>query len=480
MKKRHLLRLFVLDLLVLSALGFVSAVDITGCGTLSTPNVQYDLTGDIIVNSSLCLSISAAASNITIDGHGHIMKTNNTDTARYGVFFNNGGTNATVKNIVLEGYNLPVYTASYNSIVADNLTIQNTNGRIIPNNPLFYSYKNSTFNNVSFCYGTTLHALNWSNILINNSWFNNTALFQFDWSNNIRIINTTNVANSIYFVNSSYLTFDNNYDLDYLFFSNSSYVNYTNNLINNAYRMILNTALDVTGHSNYIIDNNIVATSNISTATNLFYLPYIYNSEINNNQFGNSTNYLNITNSSNNLINIRAGDNLTIYNNSAYTNSSNVLYLRGSTDVHSSNIMIDSNNINFDTENPSYGLTCGTDGLSGSIKGGYITNCTMRNNNITAPYDSIGKHMVLLKFASNSSVYNNRVINGGYNFVIKDSNNVRVYDNYIVNGTSGNLHVKGTSNSFFYGNTFGQDSRGNLLYIWWDNAESIPCLNNSY
>ena len=466
----------------------VYSVDITNCGVFITPNTVYNITTDITNTSYLCLNFQSAASNITIDGLGHTLWGNYNTTTSYGVFLGNGGNNATIRNLTVNGYDYPIYKSSYGNVTVNNVTLGGY-GRTFPSSVLDMTYNNITVYNTTFTRLTTVLQIYYMNyVTIKNSMFNTTGSFAvfFYNSTNLSFVNCTSIAadktnNSGIVLNLDWnVSFYNNIDLNKISFSNLSGLTFVNNTYNNVTGYVLSSGdFNTQRFTDVKINDNKFFVYNYSTG--MMPLFDVVRLEMKNNIFGNATNPLQFNDSSTQPLSFWSLNNALIRNNSFYIhNYTYGIYVRGNSLINSSNITIDSNYVKFNYDANSYGLTCGNDDIAGSPGIFYIYNCTVSNNIITAPYSSTGRHMVIVKFTKNGKVFNNKITNGGYNFVIKDNTEIDFYNNTMVNGTFGTLHVKGTSNSTFHNNIFLNNSNGIAIFIWWDNLGLVPGLNNTF
>ena len=148
MKKRGLL-----VVLILVFCGFVNAIDITNCQSLSSNNI-YDLTSNVTANiNSHCFT--GSGTNITLDCHGHSIIGNQSSTESYKWAFYITGSNLTVRNCVIDLWNLSGWGTTFyeeNNSVWDNLSINSKGGQF-----RFNGGANNTIKNLNLSYGSEIY-----------------------------------------------------------------------------------------------------------------------------------------------------------------------------------------------------------------------------------------------------------------------------------------------------------------------------------
>jgi hypothetical protein len=487
--------LYVLSALFLFSILFTSfssaLTNVNSCITPNTPNEVYNITADIIATGTgtgTCLSIQAAASNITILGNGKRIVGNNTIPS-YAIFFSNGGNNATVYNVQTEGFEYPIYGITYGNVTVNNLTVKNTTGKLFRSATPNITFNNVTVDGVMFSTYTTTNTMqNLNNLVVKNSYFNSSYVLAFKDSSKVTITNSTRLR-----AYTPYIQFDtvtdvnisNTYNLDLLYMLNVGNLTFNNNYYGYYNQTLINVQASTYTIGSVEVKNNIFNSSD--SAVNQNYLNFFdvkYKVTIVNNTFGSPTAYLQTNNSLSKQVYLQSANNADISNNRFYLKNTHAIYLRGNATLNSSNIDINNNVMYFSDDTLTYAASCGNDDLGGvTYPRMAIYNCTMSNNYVESVYSTVGKHMVMMKYATLSKAFNNTIRNGGYNFVIKDCENVEAYDNSLSNGTMGTLHVKGTSNSRFYRNTWEDNSNilaGAPIFIWWDNLQNTSNVNNTF
>ena len=234
-----------------------------GCAALSTPNLIYNLTDNIQVNGSTCLTVSAA--NVTIDCKGYSITGNNTP-GTYGITTTQR--NTTIKNCIVNNFDTGIYfsgaSASYGFINNSNATTITSSGNGI------YIYNEASNNIVSYSYGNSTYG---TGIFLNHLTNNNTV------KNSIGISNT---SKGIYISDSTNDTIINSQG-----YSNSSYGIHLDQGFGNF--IINSTGTTTTGNGILITSGSSNNTIINSSGNGGLYGNGIYLSGVENNTFINST-----------------------------------------------------------------------------------------------------------------------------------------------------------------------------------------------
>lgn len=100
-----------------------AAGSVDSCRTISTSG-QYEVTTDVTSSASSCLNVTA--SDVVIDGDGHVVAYDGTDTPFYGVNVSTGATNVTVRNLTLSGWGYGVYFEGADRSTLDDVVVRDT------------------------------------------------------------------------------------------------------------------------------------------------------------------------------------------------------------------------------------------------------------------------------------------------------------------------------------------------------------------
>lgn len=249
MRGNNSLLVFLAFLVALS--GSVGAITVDSCGNLSTANVTYDLSNDI-VSSGTCLTIGA--NGIILDCQEYIITGENA-SGSYGIHAI-GKSNVTIKNCNIRDYQYGIYLDSSDSNALENNTLSsNTRWGIILDSSSFNSLTNNT-----------AHSNGYDGILLDTSSDNNTLT-----KNNA----SSNVWYGIYLDTSSeFNTLDSNTansngrDGIRLTFAGSDTI--INNIVNSniGYGIFLGSSSSNTIYNNYFNNTNNFYLSSSTNAWN--------------------------------------------------------------------------------------------------------------------------------------------------------------------------------------------------------------------
>ena len=118
---------------------FTGLTEISSCGATLTADTYYNLTGNISVNGSNCLNVTA--SNVTIDCNGYSISGNNTPGTS-GIYVANSNA-ITIQNCNISGMDYAIYFSSVgNSTINDVTAASTTNYTLV----LYQSSNNSILN----------------------------------------------------------------------------------------------------------------------------------------------------------------------------------------------------------------------------------------------------------------------------------------------------------------------------------------------
>ncbi|MFA5071419.1 MAG: NosD domain-containing protein [Candidatus Pacearchaeota archaeon] len=178
---------------------FLSAVDVTACGTLSSANTIYVLQNDVTTTGT-CFTISA--SNITLDLNGHnIIYGNQSSTGLYnGIFSNRNYTKilngSIIRNTLQTTTNGEgIYLQFSNLSVVQDVLIQNASDAIMLQEGFNNNFTNitTTYNKRYGVYIYVSSANNFSNVVSNN---NQVGIYFYTNSSNNTLTNITANDNS--------------------------------------------------------------------------------------------------------------------------------------------------------------------------------------------------------------------------------------------------------------------------------------------
>jgi len=195
--------LIILGFLFVFFAGFVTAIDISDCGTLDSPNTYYNLTADVDFTPGYCpICLNVTATNVTLNCNNHLITTGN--VCGYGIFVNSSNNFTMAGGCNITGWGYGVYVSSSNNTNvgysdleddAFNIMLSDANNTAIQDNLIHWGWHGIVVEN------------NNDNIFIRrNNFLTSDMYFGIGWASTYA--NTTNTPHTIILEDNNFTSYD--------------------------------------------------------------------------------------------------------------------------------------------------------------------------------------------------------------------------------------------------------------------------------
>ena len=372
--------------------------DITACGTLSTEGATYTQTANILDNALSVTCIIIDAENITYDGDGYTIRSNDNQAGISSTYFN-----TTIKDTDISmgdgsswGAGIDLRNGASNSSIVNN-TLNDGYVGIYLDNVDYSEIVNNTANSNSF--GIYLTTCEYNNVTNNTANSNTNGGFSvFENSKNITLAENTADGNNVGVYVSVYvenITIENNTltsNMDGVSLTNSPYNTIRNNTI----------------HSN--------------TRNGILIFPTSTNNLIENNTVYNSSTY---------EIEIQTSSNIIRYNNLTYNTRG--VFITGSAATANYNQVIGNIISNYSS----------TAGSLGIVLESGASHTLIENNTLS----QIHQIVMRLSLGTYNNITNNTFQSGTGGITHDDTNNSRIVNNKFINNTNYAIQFSNSHNN---------------------------------